>query len=81
MLGDYGVNLPNSRKLESEADLLGVDIMVRAGYNPQGAISFWEKVVSQEKQGAKIDFLSTHPTSEKRIVAIQNYIDQKQYRK
>ena len=80
LLGDYGVNLPGSRKLESEADLLGVDIMVRAGYNPQGAVSFWNKVVAQEKQGTKIDFLSTHPTSEKRIVAIQDYINQN-YRK
>ncbi len=41
-------------------------IMVRAGYNPQGAVSFWNKVVAQEKQGTKIDFLSTHPTSEKK---------------
>lgn len=80
LLGDYGVNLPGSRKLESEADLLGVDIMVRAGYNPQGAVSFWNKVVAQEKQGTKIDFLSTHPTSEKRIVEIQDYINQN-YRK
>jgi predicted Zn-dependent protease len=41
--------------------------MVRAGYNPQGAVSFWNKVVAQEKQGTKIDFLSTHPTSEKEL--------------
>lgn len=77
LVGDYGINLPGSRKLESEADLLGVDIMVRAGYNPQGAVSFWRKVVAQEKQGVKMDFLSTHPASEKRIVAIQDYIKQK----
>lgn len=54
LLGDYGVNLPGSRKLESEADLLGVDIMVRAGYNPQGAVSFWNKVVAQENRALKL---------------------------
>ena len=74
LLGDYGINLPGSRKLETEADLLGLEIMTRAGYNPQGAVSFWQKVVAQEKAGSKVDFLSTHPASEKRIAAIQEHI-------
>jgi len=81
IVGDYGINLPGSRKLETEADLLGVELMVRAGYNPQGAISFWKKVIAQEKAGTKIDFLSTHPASEKRIDAIQEHINQINSRK
>lgn len=76
LIGDYGINLPGSRKLETEADLLGLEIMVRAGYNPEGAVSFWNKVMAQEKAGTKVDFLSTHPTSEKRIVAIQTHINE-----
>ncbi len=76
LVGDYGINLPGSRKLETEADLLGLEIMVRAGYNPQGAVSFWNKVLAQEKAGTKVDFLSTHPASEKHIVAIQEHINQ-----
>ena len=81
LVGAYGINLPGARKLETEADLLGLEIMVRAGYNPQGAVSFWNKVVAQEKAGTKVDFLSTHPASEKRIVAIQEHINLMKNRK
>lgn len=75
ILGEYGYNLPGSRSLETEADLLGLELMVRAGYKPEAAVSFWEKVIATEKNGGgKIDFLSTHPASQKRIDAINAHI-------
>ncbi|TCM59883.1 peptidase M48-like protein [Acinetobacter calcoaceticus] len=74
ILGEYGYNLPGSRSLESEADLLGLELMVRAGYKPEAAISFWQKVIATEQSGVKLDFLSTHPANQKRIDNIQAHI-------
>lgn len=74
IIGDYGINLPGSRKLEIEADLLGLELMVAAGYSTTGAIGFWEKVIKHEKNGSSLDFMSTHPQSEKRLILIKEHI-------
>ena len=59
--------LPNSRMQESEADKLGLIFMSMAGYNPEEAIPFWQRM-SQVNQGAKLpEFLSTHPSDETRL--------------
>ncbi|MEE1943502.1 M48 family metallopeptidase [Pedobacter sp. KR3-3] len=64
--------LPNSRKQELEADKMGLSFMAMAGYNPQNAIAFWQRMAAASKSGSKPPvFLSTHPTDESRIAQIQ----------
>ncbi len=65
-----GVLLPFSRVHESEADHLGLIFMAMAGYDPHGAVTFWERMAQQG--GAKPpEFLSTHPSDQTRINTIQ----------
>jgi predicted Zn-dependent protease len=58
--------LPNSREQEVQADLDGQIIMSRAGYDPMGAVSLWQKMQALNKAQPP-QFLSTHPNSEQRI--------------
>jgi len=68
----YGVVLPFSRKHESEADYMGLVFMAMAGYNPEVAVGFWEKMSAG---GASVpEFLSTHPSGEHRISDIKKYL-------
>jgi predicted Zn-dependent protease len=59
--------LPNSRMQESEADKLGLIFMSMAGYNPEEAIPFWQRMAASNKGGKLPEFLSTHPSDETRI--------------
>jgi len=62
-----GVLLPYSRTHESEADHLGLIFMSMAGYDPNEAVTFWQRM-SQTKSGqAPPEFLSTHPSEVTRI--------------
>ena len=69
----YAWNLPNSRSAETEADLIGLELMARAGYNPNAAVTFWEKVAKANKSG-NVAFLSTHPSHAGRIEKIKENI-------
>lgn len=69
--GDLGLTLPNSRTQETEADLMGLELMARAGYNPNAAITLWKKMQNAEGRGEPPQFLSTHPVSSTRIANIQ----------
>ncbi len=66
----YGVMLPFSRKHESEADYMGLVFMTMAGYNPDVAVGFWQKM-SAGKSGTTPEFMSTHPSDATRIADIE----------
>lgn len=63
---EYLMNLPNSRGNENEADLIGLELAARAGYDPNAAISLWEKM-ARAANGAPPEFMSTHPSSSTRM--------------
>jgi predicted Zn-dependent protease len=67
----YGVLLPFSREQESEADHLGLVFMAMAGYNPSGAVDFWQRMSQQKSGQAPPEFMSTHPSDETRIGQIK----------
>ncbi len=71
MATQLGLELPFSRSQETEADSLGLELMARAGYNPQAAISLWNKMAAAS-QGEPPQFLSTHPGSQNRIHTLQS---------
>jgi predicted Zn-dependent protease len=70
LTANVGVLLPYSRLHESEADRIGLLIMSRAGYDPRGAIPFWERM-SKEDKGRPPELLSTHPEPASRIALIR----------
>lgn len=72
-LVNYLMTLPNSRTNENEADLVGLELAARAGYDPKAAISLWQKM-SQASEGEPMEFMSTHPASSTRISNLQQAI-------
>jgi predicted Zn-dependent protease len=69
-IGQVTFQLPHSREQESEADQIGLELMARAGYDPQAAISVWQKMTAT-RSGQPPEFLSTHPSNESRIADLQ----------
>jgi len=82
-LGDLGrmavgagaqlLTLNFSRENETDADLVGLDLAARAGYDPRAAIRVWEKMGAASK-GAPPQWLSTHPASTTRIAEIRRHL-------
>jgi predicted Zn-dependent protease len=65
-----GLLLPFSRAQETEADILGLDLMANAGFEPSASIELWQNMEAQSK-GRPPQFLSTHPGTDTRIRALQ----------
>lgn len=63
----FGIMLPFSRKQESEADVIGLEYMARAGFDPRQAVPLWQNMESQKGGNEPAEFMSTHPSSDKRI--------------
>jgi predicted Zn-dependent protease len=71
LLASVGVQLPNSRAAETEADRIGIELAARAGYDPYAAVSLWQKMLAATGNRGGIEFLSTHPAGESRIAELQ----------
>ena len=73
--GQVGVMLPFSRSQESEADILGLRYMAKAGFDPQASVELWQNMARVSGSGGP-GFLSTHPSSENRIDTLQQNMPQ-----
>ncbi len=62
--------LPNGREQEREADKMGLELAARAGFNPDAAVTLWQKMSAQSKS-APPEFFSTHPASANRIADLK----------
>ena len=69
-----GVLLPFSRTQESEADHIGLILMARAGYDPHGALAFWQRMERAAGGGSPPEFLSTHPSHGAREQQIEAWL-------
>ncbi len=66
------LELPNSRTAESEADVVGIELAAKAGYDPRAAETLWKKMAEQSGSGeSRFDFLSTHPAPVKRMETLR----------
>ena len=72
-LGGQLLSLKFSRNDESDADLVGLELAARAGYNPHAAVSLWRKMGEATGEGG-IGFLSTHPTGPDRIRQLEGNV-------
>jgi len=68
----YGITLPFSRSHESEADLIGLDLMAKAGFNPAESVTLWKNM--SQAGASPPEFMSTHPSNETRIKQLKERI-------
>ncbi len=74
----YGVLLPYSRRQESEADHIGLNLMAQAGYDPTVAPDFWTRFGSLKTGEQQPEFLSTHPADQRRAADLLELMDESQ---
>lgn len=79
----FGAILPYSRLHENEADHLGLIFMAMAGYDPNHAVAFWQRMANMKGGQAPPEFMSTHPSDATRINKIKQAIPEamKYYKK
>lgn len=70
LLAQGGFLLPGSRAQETEADVVGQQLMARAGFDPRGAVSLWQNMIAAGG-GRPPEWLSTHPDPQARIGELQ----------
>jgi len=67
------LKLPNSRTSESEADRIGIELAAKAGFNPNAAVTLWQKM-AKAGGGSQLEFMSTHPSPKNREKALKKLI-------
>ena len=72
-LGGNLLSMKFSRDDESEADVAGLDLAARAGFDPRAGVSLWQKMTAANSR-APLEFLSTHPAGENRIKEIEKHL-------
>lgn len=72
----YGILMPYSRAHESEADMMGVDLMAKAGFDPRQSIGLWQKMNRAAQGQQPIEFMSTHPSHATRIQDLEKRMPQ-----
>jgi predicted Zn-dependent protease len=70
----YGLLLPYSRTHESEADIIGLDLMAEAGFDPRESLTLWRNM-AEAADGQPLEFMSTHPAHGTRLQDLQEAMD------
>jgi predicted Zn-dependent protease len=73
---EYGILMPYSREQESEADIIGVDLMAKAGFDPQQSVTLWQKMEQASQDQQPVEFMSTHPAHATRIQNLEQHMPQ-----
>jgi predicted Zn-dependent protease len=73
---EYGVLKPYGRTQESEADMIGVDLMAKAGFDPRHSIGLWQKMAQATQGKQTVEFMSTHPSHATRIQDLEQHMPQ-----
>ncbi|MDJ0750412.1 MAG: M48 family metallopeptidase [Woeseiaceae bacterium] len=68
----FGISLPYKRGQETEADVIGLEYMARAGFDPRQSVPLWQRMAKASGGNAPAEFMSTHPASETRIENLVN---------
>jgi len=68
------LELPNSRGAELEADKVGIELAAKAGYDPQAAVTLWQKMAQLSGGARPPQWLSTHPSDEARIAQLRGLV-------
>ncbi|HET7315350.1 MAG TPA: M48 family metallopeptidase [Salinisphaera sp.] len=71
-----GILLPFSRAQESEADIIGLELMARAGFDPRQSVQLWQNMSAAANGQEPTEFLSTHPSNDDRIQALRAHMDE-----
>ena len=74
MLRTFGIDNPFGRKQETEADYLGLIFSSLAGYDIRESVKIWERMKEENKGQEPPEWMSTHPSSMKRIESLKNWI-------
>lgn len=73
---EYGVLKPYGRTQESEADMIGVDLMAKAGFDPRNSIGLWQRMEQATQGKQPVEFMSTHPSHATRIQDLEQHMPQ-----
>jgi predicted Zn-dependent protease len=70
----YGILMPFGRDQESEADEIGVDLMARAGFDPNESVKLWQNMQQASQGQSPPEFMSTHPSHQTRISHLESLV-------